>query len=434
MTRKLNKNILLIVIIAILVSLMQVPSFAAGGSANASVGKTSLNIGETTSLTVSATNGAIFYDITTSNSSVATVSGGSGESIDTGENASSSKSYTITAVGAGTTTIKVKSYTGTAYDESKFSLDRSFTITVTAPQPPQTNPKPNDNPSENPEGGTTNPPAEETSKSSDATLKSITVGDRTYNNPSTDFTVTAASNISQIDINAVTNNSKASVTGTGTKQLTTGTNAFILKVTAENGQTKNYKVIVRKLSEENTTPNVVEENPPAVTNEPEPQDEPQENLRLKYLLVEDVELIPEFNSEVLQYTVFVTGKEKLGIVAAANYEDANIEITGNENLVVGDNEILIKVTRGEEAILYKITATLENEQVVPVAGSVDTNDSQGGMGTWIKEGGWRYIAFAVLAVIVTILGISLWFANTTEKYSTRAKRARSRFSDDEFRF
>lgn len=427
MTKKLKKNILLIVIMAILVSFIQLPVFAAG-SFSVSAAKQNMNVGETTTLTLTANRCGGRFDISTSDSSVVSITGGTSEWVENG-----SYSVTLKANKAGTAKITV---TATSVADSDTSEDitgsKTVTITVVDLQPPQTNPEPSENPSGNNGGGTTTP-AEGNSKSSDATLKSITVGDRTYNNPSTDFTVTVAANVSQIDIKAVTNNSKATVTGTGTKALTTGTNAFILKVTAENGQTKSYKVIVRKLSEENTTPNVVEENPPAVTNEPQPQDEPKESLRLKYLLVEDVQLIPEFNSEVIEYTVFVSGKEKLGIVAAANYEDANIEIIGNENLVVGDNEILIRVTRGEEAIQYKITATLEEEQVVPVAGSVDTNDSQGGMGTWLKEGGWRYIAFAVLAIVVTILGISLWFANTTEKYSTKARRARSRFSDDEFR-
>ncbi len=428
MTKKLKKNILLIVVVTILVSLIQLPVFAAG-SFSVAVAKPNMNEGETTTLTLTATRCGGKFDISTSDSSVVSITGGTSEWVENGN-----YSVTLKANKAGTAKITV---TATSVADSDTSEDitgsKSVTITVTAPQPPQTNPKPNDNPSVNP-GGQTTTPSGENSKSSDATLKSITVGDKTYNNPSTDFTVTVAANVSQIDINAVTNNSKASVTGTGTKALTTGTNAFILKVTAENGQTRNYKVIVRKLSEENTTPNVVEENPPAVTNEPETQnEEPHESLRLKYLLVEDVQLIPEFNSEVIEYTVFVSGKEKLGIVAAANYEDANIEIVGNENLVVGDNEILIRVTRGEESIQYKITATLEEEQIVPVPGTIDTDDSQGGIGTWIREGGWRYIAFAVLAIIVTILGISLWFANTTEKYSTKARRARSRFSDDEFR-
>ena len=53
---------------------------------------------------------------------------------------------------------------------------------------------------------------------------------------------------------------------------------------------------------------------------------------------------------------------------------------------------------------------------------------------WFKEGGWRYIAFGVIAIFITILGVSMWFANTTDKYSSKAKRAKTRYSDDEFRF
>ena len=58
-------------------------------------------------------------------------------------------------------------------------------------------------------------------KSGDATLKSITIGGKTYSGSSLNNTIsyTAESSVNSIKISAVKNHSKATVSGTGTKSL-----------------------------------------------------------------------------------------------------------------------------------------------------------------------------------------------------------------------
>lgn len=95
----------------------------------------------------------------------------------------------------------------------------------------------------------------EASYSKNNNLKSLSVSG--YNiSPSfkpsvTEYKVDVNSNTEQVTINASKEDSKASVSGTGTHAVSEGENKFNITVTAENGSTKTYTVIV----------NVIDPNP-----------------------------------------------------------------------------------------------------------------------------------------------------------------------------
>lgn len=57
-----------------------------------------------------------------------------------------------------------------------------------------------------------------------------------------EFSVNVEANVTSININAVAYDSKASITGNGKVNLVTGNNKFVVKVTAENGDVRNYTV------------------------------------------------------------------------------------------------------------------------------------------------------------------------------------------------
>lgn len=248
---------------------------------------------------------------------------------------------------------------------------RTVTITVSDPAPAQT----------------TN------SGSSDATLKSLTVAGKTYTSPNTDTTVTVESSVDTATVSAVTSSSSAKVTGTGTKELAVGTNVVTLTVTAENGTTKKYTVRIRKLADSDTTPNVTD----TPAEETPPQEEIPEilDLRLNYLLIEDVEMSPEFDSEVFEYTVNVTNRDSINIVAASNVEDATIEITGDKELVDGENEVIIKISKeGQQEVEYRITVYKTTEEV-PL--SVEDTEDDGGFFSTV--GGRAVIVLAAILVV-----------------------------------
>lgn len=335
-------------------------SFAASFSASAK--NTQLNVGDTTTLTISATDCGGRFTISSSDPNVVSVSSGA-EWIE-----NTSLSITLTAKKAGTSTITVVPFdvSDTAGENQMDPKDdRKVNITVK-------------------EKVVTPPPAQN-SKSTDATLKSITVGGKKYNNPKTDITVASVSaDTSSIKIEAQTNNSKATVTGVGNKDLTAGTtNSFTLKVTAESGATQNYIVRVPRLAQDDSKPNVIEEK-----EEEEPEEEIKvllKSLAIKGVVSEeeekiDLALTPEFSSEVYEYTLTIPPEQneitKLDVEAIGAQEDFTIEVTGNEELVDGENTvtILVKSKDGEKTATYQILVVKQPKEVeaVAVAAPVET--------------------------------------------------------------
>ena len=117
-------------------------------------------------------------------------------------------------------------------------INKTVTVVVSekATTPPSTgtntsNPTtPTQNPTQTPTQTPAQIPTQTPSKSSDATLKEITVNGQNY---SIGTTKTVGYDVSSVTIKATPNNSKTTITGTGTKELVTGTNLFELKSTAE---------------------------------------------------------------------------------------------------------------------------------------------------------------------------------------------------------
>lgn len=403
MSRKLIRNFKIIAIIFVIaLGLFGTSCFAASFDIKAS--KTTLNVGDTASVTIKVNDCFGKFTVSSSDSSIVSVSNTSIWI----EHGSGSGSFTITAKKAGTATITI-----TAKEASDLAGDNDITgskpITITVSEPKKEEPK-----TETPK--TETPKAETPAKSSDATLKSITVGGKKYNNPGTNITANSVNaETSSIKIEAQTNDSKAKVTGTGTKDLVTGTNKFTLKVTAENGSTKSYTVKVTKLAEEITTPNIVEEQ-----EEEEIKSEEQE-LRLSSLIIEGAELIPKFETEIFEYSVYVTNINELKINATANDEEAKIEITGNTNLIEGENVALIKVTKDEKIAEYKViinkaglTTIQENTDT-----KIDKNQGTkigfiGQIKDWWNKSG---ILTVLLAGILGLFSMAVSFAITTYKYS-----------------
>lgn len=250
-----------------------------------------------------------------------------------------------------------------------------------------------------------------TKKSSDTSLKSVTVGGKSY---TIGKSITVDANTSSITIKATANSSKAKVTGTGTKELETGTNNFSIKVTAEDGSSKTYKVTVIREEFVGDPPNI-----------DDPSNEAEQELRLTALSVEGFELIPVFSSEVFEYAIYVTNETEVKINATANVEGTNIEITGNTGIVEGgDNVALIKLTKDDKVTEYRVKINKsapvigeENENTI----NDEENEKVGFIGTisnWWNNSGPGTV---VLVVILVLFGAAAIFAIISYKYSGNAK-------------
>lgn len=396
---KIQKSIAVVAILIMCLFTFPIVSSAANVTTN--VGKTTLNVGETTTYTVKANNCAGRFSMTSSDASVVAIEGTTSEYLD-----NTSLSVTLRAKKSGTATITVK-YIAADYDTGiDDENSKSVKITVKDPTPPPNN------------GGGN-------SGSGDNNLKSITVAGKKYTNPSTDFTVNVEAGVTSAEVSAEASHGSAKISGTGRKELSTGTNTVSITVTAENGAKKTYNVRIRRLADtSNQTPNKTDnqnnnQQPTEPDNQPEEPTAP-ELLRLTYLLIEDVELTPEFNSEVFEYTANVINKDSLEIVKVVNKEDAVVEITGDKELVDGENIVIIKLTKEDEVVEYKITVNKKTETVV-TAEPENQEPEETEKGFWDNYK-WSIIAGGIILVVVIVVVIVIIRANATDEMSERARR------------
>lgn len=164
-------------------------------------------------------------------------------------------------------------------------------------------------------------------KSNDSSLKSLTVSSGSIDFvPSTlEYNIDVSSSVSTIEIQAVPNDTKATVKLPDKLSLETGLNTFAIVVTAEDGSTTTYKINVNKLE------NIM-----------------SENALLSSLNISGHTI--DFSSDVFEYKIGNITTSELGITATAIDSNAKIKIFGNNN--IGKNGvIIIRVTA--EAGNYK---------------------------------------------------------------------------------
>ncbi len=79
--------------------------------------------------------------------------------------------------------------------------------------------------------------------------------------------------------------------------------------------------------------------------------------------INTINLDSDFNSEIFIYSCSVENYiNKINVNAKSNVESANVEISGNENLKEGLNEILITVKDdNNEKVIYKIYVNKEKK-------------------------------------------------------------------------
>lgn len=164
-------------------------------------------------------------------------------------------------------------------------------------------------------------------KDDDATLEIMRVN-REGINPNFDknvkeYYLLIDKDVKDLDITAIPSNKDAKVDIIGNKNLKNGLNKVEIKVTSKDKSKTNEYII-----------NVTKTN-----------DFKNSNADLEILAVEYFKLTPEFDKNVTNYFVEVSNKvDKLNIFAVPVDEDAKNNISGNENLKVGNNKIVISVT------------------------------------------------------------------------------------------
>ncbi len=151
-------------------------------------------------------------------------------------------------------------------------------------------------------------------KSSDTSLKKVTINEESI--PIADNMVYETTKESAT-ILVVANNSKATLDYKKNPALTIGENIINIKVTAENGNVKNYRLNI-------TREKILSSN---------------KNIKI---FVDGKEVtFNSFKSDIINIS---NNKENLDITYELEDSNAHAEIIDNENLQVGHNEIVVKVT------------------------------------------------------------------------------------------
>lgn len=217
----------------VLITLCIIPkSVLATGNISVSTSNINITKGNTGSFAITADNAAGRVDISSANSSVASVSASS-IFLDM-----QSETITVTGNSVGTTTIKVLVSDGTTYDDEDIT-GKLYTINITVVEPSSNN-KPNVNNNSNVNNNN--------NKSKNNKIKELTVeGYELTKVDENNYSLSLSNDVTSININAVLEDTKAKITGNGKRELQVGENIIELIVTSESGAKNKYIInILRK--------------------------------------------------------------------------------------------------------------------------------------------------------------------------------------------
>lgn len=168
-------------------------------------------------------------------------------------------------------------------------------------------------------------------KSNDANLKDLAVSgyDMTpkFNKDTLSYNLTVPNGSDKIIINASKSDDKARIDISGADNLKVGSNKVTVTVTAEDGTQKVYTINVTREEKLEVKPEL------------------DGNANLKSLKALNQKISPDFNKDITAYTIQVANNvNSINIEALADSDKAKVSISGNTNLKVGVNSIIVKVT------------------------------------------------------------------------------------------
>ena len=203
----------------------------------------------------------------------------------------------------------------------------------------------------------------------------------TFDKQTINYSIDGEITAKKINIQAKTDDDRATVTGTGEVELQTGENNFRISVKAENGTERAYFIkVIKKIDNEELKLSSLKIK--AVDKDGEKQ---------------YVDLNIDFSSDIFAYSCEVSYTiTKIEVEAVANKTNSKITIEDNpEELKEGQNTIKIKLTDdNENETIYKVQV---NKQYSLMAnGAID------------NETGSKNIVIGIIAIVLLIMVILLF--------------------------
>ena len=166
--------------------------------------------------------------------------------------------------------------------------------------------------------------------STDNALKSLTVSNATispaFSAGTTNYTAEVPFEVSKLEVSAVANDGKASVSVNSPTLTPNGTTKVTVTVTAENGSKNTYTISVKRAQDPNYTASG--------------------NNKLSGIAVDGFLLSPVFNADTTQYVVWLPYETtSISISGTAEDSKASVEVVGGDALAAGqDNPVSVICT------------------------------------------------------------------------------------------
>lgn len=346
-----------------------------GATANISASKTTAYVGDKVTINVNVNAAAWNLSVSGNGISGSAITGFNME----GTNQTTTKSYTLNTNSVGTYTTSLK---GDISDgATDITTDISQSVTVIVKEKPAQKPAATTKPVTKPTTSTSKPTTNtnktnngtvnknnntQVSLSNNAFLKEFRIDEAgitpAFNKTIYNYAVTVGEDVDKINVTAIAEDVNANIEISGNTNLQKGDNIVTVKVTAQDRKNvKTYKIIVTKI-----------DNPE------------KSNAYLQSIFVENHILIPKFSSEIFEYDLGITKEDSLKISAFPINEKAKVDIIGNDNLVLGKNNITIIVTSENGQIQKKYNMKIERE-VVETNNLIDIKDKNNILWETVKE-------------------------------------------------
>ncbi len=410
--KKNVKKILFLILLFFVILFYNTIVNAASFSASAS--KTTLTKGSTATVTITASDCAGKFSITSSDSNVVSISSSS-EWVESG-----SKSITITAKKEGSAKITVKAADVSDSSANVVSGSKSISITV-KDTTSNNNSNSNSNNSSNNSNSNNNNNSDNNGNNNNNNNNS-TPAEPIFT--STNETVYAKSKANIRSSYSTSSTKVGSLSeGDSVTRIGIGNNGWS-KITY-NGQTAyvSTSLLTKTKPEENNKNNQTTDN--TTDNSEENNNKPEETiLQLDELKIENYELTPEFSKDIYEYKVKIDEDiEKLNMEPISNDKDITIEVKGNENLKIGDNLITITLKKdGVEEKVYNITVTKKEnvkEETVTKINQDLLNQEIEQINRNLKIRQWTIrgiIIFVTILIIIIVILRYITVRNETEEY------------------
>ena len=232
--KKILFNILLALFVLFPVSVL------ADGYVSVSPNSLTIEQGSSKTFTITAYNAIGDVSIKSNNSGIASVSTGEWGTGMVEEKVTKTGSITVTGKSVGTTTITLTIDAATFDGDDLAGQSKTVTVNVVAkPAPQPSNPQPSNPQPQQPQ---------QPQKSTNNNLKSLSIdGFELVKVDNNNYTLTVSNDITSVNVNASAEDSKANVTGTGTKELQVGENNIEVIITSESGTQNKINIkITRK--------------------------------------------------------------------------------------------------------------------------------------------------------------------------------------------